>query len=123
MQIEQRKAEPPKPKRRWFQYSLRTLLVVVTVLIVFILQTVFFVYAGRQALIVRERKRLLSVCPVFAFEEAPLGSRENQNISVIRRWLGDKAVLILDLADSATDDQVKQCLDAFPEVEVNAPLK
>jgi hypothetical protein len=34
MQIEPSKADPPKRKRRWFQFSLRTLLVVVTIIAV-----------------------------------------------------------------------------------------
>ena len=32
MQTEPSKAEPPKRKRRWFQFSLRTLLIAVTML-------------------------------------------------------------------------------------------
>ena len=31
MQTEPPKAEPPKRKRRWFQFSLRTLLIVVSI--------------------------------------------------------------------------------------------
>ena len=34
MEAEPTKAEPPKRKRRWFQFSLRTLLIVVTLLAV-----------------------------------------------------------------------------------------
>jgi hypothetical protein len=34
MQTEPPKADPPKRKRRWFQFSLRTLFVIVTILAV-----------------------------------------------------------------------------------------
>jgi hypothetical protein len=49
MEAEPRKADPPKRKRRWFQFSLRTLMIGVTVL------AVPCGYVGWQAKIVRER--------------------------------------------------------------------
>ena len=53
MDAEPTKADPPKRKRRWFQFSLRTLLIAVTVL------AVVCGYAAWQAKIVHERKALL----------------------------------------------------------------
>ncbi len=48
-------AAAPKPKRRWYQFRLRSLLIVVTLL------TVPLGYVGWQAKIVRERKALLQL--------------------------------------------------------------
>jgi hypothetical protein len=53
MEAEPPKANPPKRKRRWFQFSLRTVLIVVTLL------AVPLAYVGWQAKIVRERRWLL----------------------------------------------------------------
>ena len=46
-------AEPPKRKRRWYQFGLRTLMIAVTLL------AVPLGYVGWQAKIVRERKAAL----------------------------------------------------------------
>jgi hypothetical protein len=52
MQTEPPKADSPNRKRRWFQFSLRSLMIVVAVL------AVPCAYIGRQAMIVRQRKVL-----------------------------------------------------------------
>ncbi|HEV2968861.1 MAG TPA: hypothetical protein VGY55_02655 [Pirellulales bacterium] len=54
MQTEPPKADPPKRKRRWFQYRLRTLFLVVTIL------AVPCGWLANQARIVEERKALRS---------------------------------------------------------------
>jgi hypothetical protein len=54
MEAEPPNADSPKRKRRWFQYSLRTLLIGVTLL------AVVCGYVGWQAKIVREREAMLS---------------------------------------------------------------
>ncbi len=54
MQTEPSKAEPPKRKRRWLQFSLRTLMIVVTLL------AVPCAYVGWQTRIVIDRKAVLS---------------------------------------------------------------
>ena len=53
MEAEPPKAEPPKRKRRWFQFSLRTLMIVVTLL------AIPGGYVGWQAKIVRDRNAML----------------------------------------------------------------
>ena len=53
MQTEPPKADPPKRKRRWFQFSLRSLLILVTLL------AVVCGYVGRQAEFVRGRQAML----------------------------------------------------------------
>jgi hypothetical protein len=53
MPTEPSNANPPNRKRRWFQFNLRTLLIVVTLL------AAVCGYVARQAKIVTERKALL----------------------------------------------------------------
>jgi hypothetical protein len=53
MQTEPPKTEPPKRERRWFQFSLRTLMILVTLL------AVACGYVAWQANIVRDRKAVL----------------------------------------------------------------
>ena len=56
MQTEPTKVALPSAKRRWFQFSMRTLLIVVTLL------AVACAYVGWQAKIVRERRDELAIC-------------------------------------------------------------
>ena len=57
MQAEPLKAEPPKRKRRWFQFSLRTLLIGVTLLAI-LCPAATWVVRDRQRLI-REQEQLI----------------------------------------------------------------
>ena len=54
METEPLKADPPKRKRRWFQFRLRTLMIGVTLL------AIPCGYVGWQAKIVRERRAELN---------------------------------------------------------------
>ena len=90
MQTEPPKAEPPKRKRRWFQFSLRTLLIGVALL------AVACAHVAHEAKIVRERRNWL-VAHLFAASSFPphlillaQGSAEH-NPSVIRLLLGDNS--------------------------------
>ena len=56
MPTEPPKAEPPKRNRRWFRFSLRTLMIGVTLL------AVACAYVGWQAKIVGERRALRESC-------------------------------------------------------------
>jgi hypothetical protein len=82
MQAEPSKAEP-KRRRRWFQFRLRTLLIVVTLL------AVPCAYVGWQAAIVRERKSLLESGANGPTFNAMLDEDSDAAIPVIRLWLGD----------------------------------
>ena len=54
METKPPKADPPKRKRRWFQFSLRSLMIVVTLL------AVPLGYVGWQKKAVQERKAMLA---------------------------------------------------------------
>jgi hypothetical protein len=110
MQADPPKADPPKRKRRWFQFSLRTLMIGVTLL------AVPMGYVGWQARIVRERRDLLA----SQFVESSINDG-NGRMSWIRRSLGDKAYLFVYLYETATPDVVDRFKIAFPEAHTVAP--
>ncbi len=70
-------SKPPKRKRRWFQFSLRTLLIGVTLL------AVACAYVGWQAKIVRERRAELNRASKCGWSESP--APMNRASSVVGR--------------------------------------
>jgi hypothetical protein len=142
MQTEPPKADPPKRKRRRFQFRLRTLMIGVTVL------AVACGYVGWQESIVRERKELLSfvvnngggylfpepdlpsdrpigVLPAFALvpPNRPLITLSTHNVTKnpqwIRIWLGDERIAALLLTASVSSDDAARIIAAFPEANVS----
>ena len=86
-------AGPPKSRRRWYQFALRTLLIGVALL------ALPCAWLAREAHVVAERKAWLAQHPeaaVVAVEPSAvwwLNPRDPQKSpSTLRRWLGDKAV-------------------------------
>jgi hypothetical protein len=142
MEAEPIKAEPSKRKRRWFQFSLRTMLIMVALL------AVPLGYFGWQAKIVRERKDLLSlvvdrgggylisdeptlsrVRTVGALFREELGGPNrlfvlvsahdvSKNPSRIRNWFGDESITMLWLTASIPSDEAAKFIAAFPEANV-----
>jgi hypothetical protein len=108
MQTEPPKADPPKRKRRRFQFSLRTLMIAVTLL------AVPFAYVGWQATIVRERKAWKDN-PKFYVE---MGQQVPSNLPWIRRLLGDSDCSWIIADDSVSDAELDACRAAFPGVSV-----
>jgi hypothetical protein len=107
MQTEPSKAEPPKRKRRWFQFSLRTLLIGVTLL------AVPLGYVGWQAKIVRERGAFLENHFCLSAEHSPTGPVE---APWMLRVLGAKPiyyVLVWNQADA------ERAASLFPEAIVS----
>lgn len=89
---------PPKRKRRWFQFSLRTL-----------------GYVGWQVRVVRERKALSEVGAIA-------GSgfySDNSDLSWIRRTLGDHEYFHISLWHSASDQLMDKYRAAFPEARLD----
>ncbi len=104
-------AEPPKRKRRWFQFSLRSLLIGVALL------AVPCGYVGRQGEIPTRRRNLLSEHHfTFPSEYMP---GEPGSIPWIRRAVfGDQAVERLRIRPGVTEEEVEELRSAFPEAKV-----
>jgi hypothetical protein len=99
------------PRRRRFQFRLRTLMIGVTLL------AVPLAYVGWQAKIVRERRaelsravdgRLLEIC----------GNGENRVISWIRRVLSDQRVGSIKVLTGTDATELDRLRVLFPEAEV-----
>ena len=136
MEAEPQKADPPKRKRRWFQFSLRTLLIGVTLL------AVPCAYVGWQAKTVCKRKSLL----LFIVDNGggyyttegdeiyfPVGFLPNkgayfpkpftmladrdprQQPSSIRRWLGDDNIDCIWIPKPVSDTDAARIAAGFPE--------
>ena len=116
------------PKRRWFRFSLRTLFLVVTV---------FCLWLGWQASVVRERKSLLRSLendPHLLFD--PLHTsfgpgkmvltfgtltnhRDGPYVPWFRRMLGDDNVTSLGLPSEMTEEDLRRFKIAFPEAVIS----
>jgi hypothetical protein len=103
-------ADQPSRRRR-FQFRLRTLMIVVTLL------AVPCGYIGWQARIVRERRDLLA----SQFVKSSINDG-NGSMSWIRRSLGDEAYVFLYLSETATPDVVDRIKIAFPEAHTVMPF-
>ena len=118
MQIEPPKADPPKRRRRWFQFSLRTLMIGVTHL------AMACGYAGWQMKIVRER-RAWAISHQHWFADH---SSKNLRVlsyadpacfpSRIRLWLGDEAIEVLLVPNSITPAELDLAVSLFPEARI-----
>jgi hypothetical protein len=105
--------KPDPPKRRRFQFRLRTLMIVVTLL------AVPLGYVGWQAKIVRERRSMLGTIDAAGGRylainvgDLPAGMT---GPGWIRRFLGDVAVVEIDFhASSLSQDDLKE---KFPEAD------
>ena len=95
---------------RRFQFSLRTLFVVVTV------AAVACCYVGQQAKIVRDRnaamKRATHAYAIYPMEPSIKG------ITWPRRWMGDVGIKVFFFDQYAGDDDVDAIRSAFPEAAV-----
>src|SRR5438045_876155 len=99
-------ADQPSPRRR-FQFRLRTLMIVVTLL------AGVCGYVGWQVKIVRERRRLLD-----RVEAADKGIVVEETTPFLRRLLGDRSVLRFDLPMETSADERRRIHDIFPEAMI-----
>jgi hypothetical protein len=129
MQTEPPKPDPPKRKRRWYQFSLRTLLIVVTLL------AVPLSYVGWQAKIVRERRSVAdeitqhggfvhwaSTITDNSQPKLVISPRLNikppyPNVSWLRRLLGDDYVLVI-ISAGMSDEAYNRAEAVFPEAYI-----
>jgi hypothetical protein len=122
MQAEPSKADPPKRKRRRFQFSLRSLLIGVT------LFAVPCCYVAHEAKIVSERNewlrahsgelRLSSVRSSDITTVVPGDS--NRAPSLIRRWLGDEPKESINVSKKLSRPELKEIIALFPEAAIFA---
>ena len=118
----------PKRKRRWFQFSLRTLLIGVT------LVAVACGYVGRQVAIVKAREAMAAAPGVDSVvaaaprdiitslssgsEVVHVTSDSRESVPWFRSWLGDRYYLGLSVDKSASDDEIARYKQAFPEATI-----
>jgi hypothetical protein len=106
-------AEPHKPRRRWFQFRLRTLLVIVTLL------AIPCAYLGWQANIVSHRKLVLK----NAMEQGLVLMSNDLTVDAvptipwIRRIMGDAPVRSVWWVGASKEDR-ERFSEAFPEANV-----
>jgi hypothetical protein len=127
MQTEPSKAEPPKRKRRWYQFSLRTLFLVVTAV---------GVWLGWEAHVVRERKAALEeiqraggsswtmadFCQLWDQLQEPRPKEASATVPFVRAWFGDEPIPEIDVAHDAPPGEEKRIAILFPEANVGRSL-
>jgi hypothetical protein len=120
-------SEPPKRKRRWYQFSLRTLFLVVTA---------FGVLLGWESHVVRQRLAALeevkraggcSLSTVELCRECDelhiLPPKEvSATIPFYRAWFGDESVPSICVAYDAPSGEEKRIANLFPEAKVERIL-
>jgi hypothetical protein len=108
MEVESIKAEPPKRKCRWFQFSLRTLLIGVTLL------CVACANLTHELKIVQQRRdewnRSVNRRQVLFRKEDDFGV-----LNWTRRALGDKVVYIIYLPEETDPAELARLHAIFPE--------
>jgi hypothetical protein len=123
MQTEPSKAEPPKRKRRWIQFSLRSLMIGGTLL------AIPCGYVGWQKKIVADRWAL-------RFEIKKMGPTDNGNakglidrtnaneperaIPWLRLLLGDQAIRFVALPTNISKAYLERVKETFPEADIFA---
>jgi hypothetical protein len=112
MQTEPPKADPPKTKRRWYQFSLRTLMIVVT------LFCVVGGYVAHEAKVVNERKAKLETGSDGPVVDFTVDKGKDGAITTMRLWFGDHFVSSVHVKQKADINRYKA---AFPEADVELP--
>jgi hypothetical protein len=112
-------AKPWKPRRRWYQFRLRTLLIVVVVV------AIPCAYVAREAKIVAERRAWLEAHgstqpydPSDGYLPPPVVQGDsNKSPSMIRIWLGDEPHSIILIGHSTAVEQAAAAA-LFPEADI-----
>jgi hypothetical protein len=109
---------PTPPRRRWFQFSLATMFVVVTVLAVWL---------GWEVKLVRDRSDFLVWCHegnVAAGLERGWTAYPSRNVPAPaipfwRRWLGDESVHAITLPPGSSAADYERATVLFPEAAIS----
>ena len=96
-------------KRRWLSYSVRTLLLAVTV---------FCVWLGWQVSIVRDRKAMLQRIDAAGGNGTWRDRSGGKHLMWHRRKLGDRFIPRITVPSSWTDEQITEITQLFPEAKV-----
>ena len=101
------KADPPKRQRRWFQFSLRTLMICVTLL------AIGGGYIGRQYETVRARK-------LFADAQRDFVTDTSVQVEIpwIRKLLGDEGIWKIGLDPEMDKTERLRAAALFPEAQI-----
>jgi hypothetical protein len=123
MQTEPPNADPPNRRRRWHQFSLRSLLLAVTA---------FGVWLGWESHAVRDRKAVIEeirrtggaadsvayLCEIFERFQHPRPKEASATIPFFRAWFGDEPIAIIRVAIDAPPGEEKRIAILFPEAKV-----
>jgi hypothetical protein len=116
MEAEPPKADPPKRKRRWFQFSLRTLMIGVTLL------AVVCGYVGWQAKIVRQRRamgvEINNMQGPGALMAADKTFYPDCTVPWVRSLLGDEPVSTIELPSTVSTEYRDHIRALFPEARL-----
>jgi hypothetical protein len=99
-------------KRRWYQFSLRSLLIGVTLL------ALAFGYVASQARIVVDRNAVLNIRVKHAYTIQPVFNPTYRVNGLLRHWLSDYPIAEFCFDDNATDEEIGEARRAFPEAAI-----
>jgi hypothetical protein len=115
MQTELPKADMPNRKRRWFQFSLRSLM---------IFTMACAIAAGWESHVIRERATIMNRTKADHWEyviPAEWNMRKSEipaTVPVVRRWLGDQAIQCIFTPVGASSGDLDAGRSIFPEAEI-----
>jgi hypothetical protein len=110
------------PRRRWFQFGLRTMFVAVTL---------FSLWLGWELKFIRDRRAFLAAMDDLRITEPQnstsafgLGftwtdQSSGASIPFWRRWLGDEPQTVLALPSTSTEADRETAVKLFPEAKVH----
>jgi hypothetical protein len=111
----------PPSRRRWFQFGLRTMFVVVTVFAVWLAWELKAVRDRRDFLALIDAVDLAESKPMFSvfLEDRPPLSATPGTIPFWRLWLGDKPIEKIHLPLNWSHEQLEKTRSMFPEARVS----
>jgi hypothetical protein len=112
MQTEPTNAFLPKRKRRCFQFSLRTLMIGVTLL------AIARGYVASQAQVVRDRRAFLGRPPRICYAAVMPDDEDRATISSLRRWLGDYGMKEFRFLPEESNESIATARRLFLEAKV-----